>query len=127
VTIIGIGFPFQKGSQSFPETKTDVDVVEDNIRRILSTRKGERPMRPEEGSNVYDFVFESIGALLNARMDNEVRQSLARGEPRATVLGVYVTEELRPDGASNLVVTIDWAFNREYRQTAITYPSSGAS
>ena len=125
MTIRGISFPFSKGAQSFPATKTEADVVEDNIRRVLETRRGERPMRFRTGSNVWDFIFENVGDLLNARVDNEVRRALAEGEPRAKVLAVSVTEQFRPDGAKNMVVLIAWVFNRQVRQTAVTYQSPG--
>lgn len=125
MTVIGIAFPFQKGSTSFPMGRTDADVVEDNIIRILQTRRGERPMRPGTGSAIWDFVFENTGALLNARVDHEVRSALAAGEPRATVLSVGVAEQLRPDGAKNMIVALVWSFNREVRQTAVTYTAPG--
>jgi len=126
MTIRGISYPFRKGTQSFPETKTESDVIADNIRRVLETRRGERPMRYETGSNIWDFVFENVGALLNARVDNEVRRALARGEPRARVLHVEVSEQFRADGAKNMVVAVIWAFNREVRQTAVSYRSPGS-
>mgnify|MGYP001140521591 CR=1 FL=1 len=126
MTIRGIAFPFQKGTTSFPLTRTDADVVADNIRRILETRKGERPMRPGTGAAVWDFIFENIGALLNARVDHEVRRALSEGEPRADVLRVTTQQESREDGGVNMVVTIDWVFNREFRQSAITYAGPGS-
>lgn len=82
-------------------------------------------MRPGTGSGIWDFIFESTGAVLSARIDHEVRQSLAIGEPRATVLSVGIGEELRSDGAKNLIVAVTWSFNRELRQTAVTYSAPG--
>lgn len=126
MTIRGIAFPFQKGTSSFPLKRTDADVVADNIRRILETRKGERPMRPDTGSNVWDFVFESVGAVLSARIDHEVRKALQEGEPRATILSVKTQDQRRPDGARSLLVIIDWVFKREFRQSAISYQAPGS-
>lgn len=126
MTIRGIAFPFQKGTTSFPLTRTDADVVEDNIRRILETRKGERPMRPGAGCSVYDFVFENVGVLLNARVDHEVRRALAEGEPRASVLKVTVGEERRQDESTNMIVLVAWSFRREVRQTAVKYTAPGS-
>mgnify|MGYP001812938510 CR=1 FL=1 len=126
MTIKGIAFPFQKGTQSFPRVRTDADVVADNIQRILETRRGERPMRPGTGAAIWDFIFENVGALLNARIDHEVRRAISEGEPRATVLHVAVSEELRSDGAKNITVLVTWVFNREMRQTAVTYTAPGS-
>lgn len=127
MAIIGIAFPFSKGTTSLPDTKTEADVVEDNIIRILLTRKGERPMRPDDGCGVWNFVFDNTGALLAARIDFEVRRSISQGEPRATILHVGVRELTRSDGDKNVVVDLGWEFNREYRQTAITYTSGSVA
>lgn len=126
MAIVGIAFPFQKGSTSFPMTRTEADVVADNIQRILETRKGERPMRYNTGAAIWDFVFENVGAVLNARIDHEVRRALAEGEPRANVLGVSIYEKLRSDGAKNIVVTVTWSFRRELRQSTANYTSLGS-
>jgi phage baseplate assembly protein W len=125
--IIGIAFPFRGGETSFPMTRMDADVIADNIQRILETRKGERPMRPNAGSIIWDFIFENTGAVLNARIDYEIRRALSDGEPRAAILATSVYEQLRFDGSKNIVVTVTWSFKNELRQTAVSYtlPSSG--
>lgn len=124
--IIGISFPFQKGVTSFPKSSTDNDVISDNIQHILTTRRGERVMRPDAGSSVWDFVFENTGPVLNARIDNDVRQALAEGEPRAEVIQVKVTEEERVDGDKNVVVEVVYSVNLDVQQTTVTLaaPSS---
>jgi len=82
-------------------------------------------MRPETGASIWDFIFENTGAVLNARVDHEIRRALANGEPRATVLSVGVGEQLRSDGDKNMVIALTWSFNREIRQTAVTYTAPG--
>lgn len=92
VTILGLAFPFQKGTTEFPRQKVDDDVIEDNIRRILLTRRGERVMRPRSGSDTMSFVFESVGSVLRARIANEVRRAIAEGEPRVQIERVQVLD-----------------------------------
>jgi phage baseplate assembly protein W len=106
-------------------TRTDADVVADNIQRILETRKGERPMRPGTGAGIWDFVFENVGAVLNARIDHEVRRSLGEGEPRANIISISVYETTRSDESKNIVVNVIWSFRREMRQTVVSYTSPG--
>jgi len=124
--IIGISFPFQKGVTSFPRSSTDNDVIAENIQHILTTRRGERVMRPDAGSGVWEFVFENTGAVLNARIDNDVRQALAEGEPRVDVIQVNVTEEKRTDGDKDVVVEVVYSVNLDVQQTTVTLavPSS---
>jgi phage baseplate assembly protein W len=122
--IIGISFPFQRGSTSFPKVSENNDVIAQNIQRILTTRRGERVMRPNAGSAVWDFVFENTGSVLNARIEHDVRQAIAEGEPRVTVLQVSITEEERRDGDKDVVVDIIYSVNLDIQQTTVTLGSS---
>lgn len=83
-------------------------------------------MRPSVGSNVWNFVFENTGPVLNARMDHEVRRAIAEGEPRATVLNVGLSEEGRNDGGKNIIVTVIYSVNLDVQQVVTTFsqPSS---
>ena len=55
------------------------------IEIILSTAPGERPMRPEFGCGVHDFVFDTIDATTVAQMEAELRDALDHWEPRVIV------------------------------------------
>ena len=82
----GIAFPLQvdrRGGMALAHDETDVDQA---IQLILSTAPGERPMRPEFGCGVHDFVFDTIDATTVARMEEEIRSALDRWEPRIEVL-----------------------------------------
>ncbi len=60
------------------------------MRLILSTYPGERPMRPEFGSRLRDFVFRAGTPDTVAELSDEVRRSLLRWEPRVDVERVEV-------------------------------------
>lgn len=121
MTILGIRFPFQKGTTKFPAQSTDDDVIADNIRRTLQTPRGLRVMRPNQGSDAWSFVFENVGPLLRARIDHDVRRSLAVGEPRAKVLLVGVHEELDADGKRQVIVEIAYSVNSNVTKTAVPF------
>ena len=65
--------------------------IEESIRLIVGTAPGERPMRPEYGCAIHDYVFASIDPDTTGRIAGEVRASLVRWEPRIEVQGVDVT------------------------------------
>ncbi|HEV8297986.1 MAG TPA: GPW/gp25 family protein [Acidimicrobiales bacterium] len=65
--------------------------LEEAMRIVLLTYPGERPMRPEFGSRVRDFVFRETSAEMRAALAHEVRTSLQRWEPRVDVNDVGVT------------------------------------
>src|SRR3954468_22169189 len=65
--------------------------LEQAMRLILATYPGERPMRPEFGSRLRDFVFRSATVDTAAELANEVENALLRWEPRIVVNAVNVT------------------------------------
>lgn len=64
--------------------------VSDSIFYILNTRKGERLMLPEFGSDLYQFLFEPIDEQVTIDIEMEIRDALERWEPRAIIDDVIV-------------------------------------
>jgi phage baseplate assembly protein W len=67
--------------------------LEEAMRIILMTYPGERPMRPEFGSRLRDFVFRETSPEMFAALAHEVRSALRRWEPRAEVREVRVVAD----------------------------------
>jgi phage baseplate assembly protein W len=64
--------------------------IEESINIILRTAHGERPMRPEFGCGIHDYVFASSDGATAAQIAYEVRLALTRWEPRIDVESVLV-------------------------------------
>jgi Bacteriophage baseplate protein W len=64
--------------------------ITEAIRLILATAPGERPMRPEFGCGVHDYVFAPADENTAGRIAFEVRRALDRWEPRIDVTDVVV-------------------------------------
>src|SRR3569832_863268 len=81
----GLSFPLtvdRRGGIALATGEQDVDQA---IELILGTAPGERPMRPEFGCGVHDFVFASIAASTIGKMENAIRDALDHWEPRVVV------------------------------------------
>ena len=78
--------------------------LKEAIELVLRTAPGERPMRPEYGCAIHDFVFAPADATTAGRLAYEVRASLERWEPRVDVIDVEVNPD--PDDASTLYIDI---------------------
>jgi hypothetical protein len=65
--------------------------VDQAIRLILGTARGERPMRPEFGCRIHDHVFGPANAATAGQIAYDVREALERWEPRIVVLEVGVS------------------------------------
>lgn len=77
--------------------------LEESIRLILATAPGERPMRPEFGCAVHDYVFAPADAATAGDIAYAVRVALERWEPRIALEDVIV----RFDEVENGTLFID--------------------
>ena len=84
----GVAFPLQVDRRGGIALARDEVDVEQAIELILATAPGERPMRPEFGCGVHDFVFGSIDAATVGQMELAIRDALDRWEPRVVVESV---------------------------------------
>ena len=83
----------------------DQELVE-SIRLILGTAPGERPMRPEFGCFIHDYVFAAPTPTIRGEMRVCVEEALRRWEPRIVVVGV----DLIPDTADPALLYIQVRF-----------------
>ena len=95
----GWAFPLGVGPQGgIALVRREVE-LEQAMRLILSTYPGERPMRPEFGSRIRDFVFRSVNIETIAELSHEVRNALLRWEPRVNIEAVLVIPDPSDEGA----------------------------
>ena len=89
---VGVGWAFPprvSGSGRIALVRHERE-LEEAMRIILLTYPGERPMRPEFGSRLRDFVFRETTPSMYSALAHEVRTSLGRWEPRVDVKEVRV-------------------------------------
>ena len=69
---VGLSFPLGfVGSRFFNRTKTIEEQAQHNLRNLLLTNLGERPMQPEFGSRLLSVVFEFKDDALIEEVINE--------------------------------------------------------
>ena len=105
---IGAGWAFPTGvavTGGIALVRGDTELVQ-AMRLILSTYPGERPMRPDFGCRLRDFVFRAATSDTIAELTAEVRNSLLRWEPRVDVEGVVVRPA--PDDHTVLLIEISY-------------------
>jgi uncharacterized protein len=78
--------------------------IEEAIRIILATAPGERPMRPDFGCRIHDFVFAPADASTAGQIAFEVRSALDRWEPRIDVMDVLVTFDAADAGTLHIEI-----------------------
>jgi uncharacterized protein len=89
----GWNWPVETDATGMIALVSGANEIEQAMYLVLATAPGERPMRPEFGCGLQDFVFASADAATAALVAAEVRASLARWEPRITVDDVLVSTD----------------------------------
>jgi phage baseplate assembly protein W len=116
----GLAFPLQvdrRGGIALARDETD---IEQAIELILATAPGERPMRPEFGCGVHDFVFDSIDATTVGKMELAIRDALDRWEPRVVVETVEFNLDEVADG--RLIIDIGYRVRATNNMRNLVYP-----
>src|SRR5712692_6405012 len=89
----GIGFPFRiDAATGGVAWASGSDKIRQNVRIILSTRLGERPMQREFGSRLSSLVHESNDDVMAELLQTQARQALLQWEPRILVTTMQVNQ-----------------------------------
>jgi len=99
----GWSFPVRSDATGRVALSREGREIEESIRLILATAPGERPMRPEFGCAVHDYVFAPADATTAGAIAYAVRVALDRWEPRIELQDV----KIRFDEVDNGVLYID--------------------
>ena len=94
--------------------------IEEAIRIILATAPGERPMRPEFGCGIHDYVFAPADATTAGRLAAEVKKSLAFWEPRVEIKSVDVSIDQRR--RNTLYIHIVYEKKGSYDPRSLVFP-----
>ena len=120
--ILGTGwaFPLQLDPQGRVAQVHGSVNVEHAIQMILLTRKGERIMRPEFGSQLHELVFEPNDEMTMGLAAQYVRDALAMWEPRIRVEAVDVTSD--DDDASVMHISIQYEIKATHDKRSLVLP-----
>lgn len=89
----GISFPVQVDALYGKwEESSYEENIQQSIRLILRTAKGERVMRPDFGCDLRAYLFETMDYTTLSRIEETVRDALTRWEPRITEIDVVASE-----------------------------------
>lgn len=85
----GIGFPARKGpAYGFFYTAADMELIQNSIYVILSTKKGSMPMNYEFGSSAHDLIFEPINDTTQSLIADLIKTDIETWEPRVNILAI---------------------------------------
>lgn len=116
----GWKFPPRLDSRGRVELIHQEQDVEEAIQIILKTNVGERPMRPEFGSELFRLVFAPNDAATAGVARRYVHEALNRWEPRIEVLKVMAAPDERYP--SVLRISIDYRIRATNSERNLVFP-----
>ncbi len=122
IDFVGTGFAFPLAANPSGGTAmvSGTRNVEQAMLLVLGTAKGERPMRPEFGCGIHDYVFETVDARTLGHLELEVRMALDRWEPRVEVLDVEI--DLSGAGHGELRIEIGYVLRATNDVRNLVFP-----
>ena len=68
----------------------DIDTINQSIKNILLTKKGEVPFNPLFGSEVFQLLFEKIDNFTIYKIKKEIIVALENFEPRIKIKDIFI-------------------------------------
>jgi phage baseplate assembly protein W len=94
--------------------------IEEAIRMILLTPKGQRVMRPEFGCQIHDLIFSPNDSTTMGLAAYYVEDALAMWEPRIDVKEVNASPD--SDHPERLLITIQYEVKATYDSRTLVFP-----
>lgn len=102
-TPINLQYPMRKSPEgAFATNSSTLDAVADNLKILILTNYGERPIHYDFGANLREVIFEMQGDDLRQSVKDHIVSAVERWMPFVNVLDVVVQDEtttptLRPN------------------------------
>jgi phage baseplate assembly protein W len=117
---VGWAFPINVDARGRVQLARQERDVEESIRIILLTPKGQRVMRPEFGCQIHDLIFAPNDATTAGLAAYYVQDALGMWEPRIRVQEVNVYPD--PFEANRLLIEIHYQLKATYDRRTLVFP-----
>ncbi len=120
--LVGSGWAFPlhtDGRGGIAMSRQEADINQ-SIRIILSTAKGERRMRPNFGCDIHNLMFAPNNATTWGLASHYVKEALGWWEPRIEVTDVEPKPD--PEDHARLIIMIQYRIKATNDERSIVYP-----
>src|SRR5260221_305451 len=98
----------------------DVQDIEESLRILFGTRRGERLFRPDYGLDMHDVLFDPLNTTLRTLLEERVKLDILLYEPRIEPLALSVAS---PDAASGeLHIELDYRVRATNSMWNLVFP-----
>ena len=126
---VGILLPMSNSGQGyFAPTKTTREAAFTNLKNLIMTMKGERPMQPEFGCDIHKCVFDPIGEDINIRIDGAIRDAIDEWLPYIVVEDVIVNTTNADKDNNRIRITLKYLISlMAHSLEELTFESAGGT
>jgi len=92
---IGIDIPIKRGKQGFfKQTFTTNNAIKANIKNLLLTNKGERPLNPSFGNGLNQMVFENDDTITKELIRDKITNTINKYIPSVQINDITFDDNL---------------------------------
>jgi phage baseplate assembly protein W len=105
----GIRFPFGLLEDGlFLKKSSDLELIKSNLRQLILTKKGERVMLPEFGTNIKEYLMEPLDPFTLNQIRLELLEAIYRYAPDVQVdkIQVFAGGESAKDSSNGLNINL---------------------
>ena len=126
---VGILLPMSNSGQGyFAPTKTTREAAFTNLKNLIMTMKGERPMQPECGCDIHKCIFDPIGEDINIRIDGAIRDAIDEWLPYIVVEDVIVNTTNADKDNNRIRITLKYSISlMAHSLEELTFESAGGT
>lgn len=92
---INIKFPFKETQEGgiFQTNKVTDNALKDDLISLLTTKRGQRPMRSSLYSPIYDYIMEPMDEYTKKQLQLEIEEKVNEFIPQITIITIVFTED----------------------------------
>ena len=99
---------------------SDVDDIQSSLEILLTTRPGERVMRPDYGCNLDELVFEPLTTTFKTYIKDLISTAILYYEPRIEVNSIDLDDTGELEG--RILIVIDYTVSATNTRFNFVYP-----
>jgi len=99
---------------------SDIEDIEKSLQTIITTRRGERVMRPKFGCDLTDQIFENLNATQTTIMKNRIKEAIVLYEPRIELIKIILDTQNFLEG--KFLIKIEYIIRATNTRRNIVFP-----
>lgn len=108
---VGIDMPYVRGNDGyFKQTYSDIVRVHNNLKMLLMTAKGERPLMPTYGSDLRFLLFNPGDEQYDNLFEDAVIEATEKWMPEISILNTVVSRD-DSDYPNRAIIDITFSIN----------------